>query len=133
MRIENWPLALAAFIESRKDTPFAWGAHDCTLFAADAALAITGVDPAASYRGDYDSEIGAARIIVAAGGFRALVTQNMGAEINPKMAQRGDWVLVEQDGAEALAVCMGVSMVAAGQSGLVTRPMSAAITAWRVV
>jgi len=73
VRKETWPTDLADFIESRKDTPFQWGIHDCTLFAADAALAMTGTDLAASYRGTYDSEIGAARIIVAAGGFQDVV------------------------------------------------------------
>jgi len=132
LRKETWPTDLAVFIESRMNAPFVWGIHDCTLFAADSALAITGVDPAESFRGTYNSQTGAARIIVEHGSFRNLVNTYMGDEINPKMAQRGDWVLVEQDGSEALAVCVGVNMVAAGQSGLVFRPMSDAITAWRI-
>lgn len=132
MRKETWPTDLAAFIESRMNTPFSWGVHDCTLFAADSALAMTGIDPAADFRGTYNSQIGAARIIVEYGSFRNLVNTYMDGEINPKLAQRGDWVLVEQDGAEALAVCAGVNMVAAGLAGLVFRPMSDAITAWRI-
>lgn len=132
MRLDNWPTLLAAFIESRKDIPFSWGVHDCTLFAADSALAITGIDPAAVYRGTYHDEASATAIITAAGGFRELVNLNMGDEINPKLAQRGDWLLIDQDGTPALAVCLGVNLIAAGRDGLVTKPMSDAITAWRV-
>lgn len=132
MRKETWPIDLANFIESRMAVPFQWGVNDCTLFAADSALAITGIDLAVNYRGTYNSQTGAARIIVEAGSLRNLVNQHMSPEINPKLAQRGDWVLVEQDGSEALAVCMGVNMVAAGHDGLVYLPMSLAITAWRI-
>ena len=129
---ENWDILLAEFIESRRCTPFQWGSHDCTMFAVDAALAMTGTDLAVDYRGTYDSEIGAAKIIVKAGGtLRALVNHH-GQEISPRMAQRGDWVLTEQDGSEALAVCVGVKLVAAGRSGLVQHPMSKAIAAWRI-
>lgn len=129
---ENWDTLLAEFIESRRQTPFQWGIHDCTLFAVDAALAMTGFDLAAEYRGTYDSEIGAVRIIAKAGGtLRALVNHH-GQEIPARMAQRGDWVLIEQDGYEALAVCVGVKLIAAGRNGLVQHPMSIAITAWRI-
>jgi hypothetical protein len=132
MRLENWPTLLAAFIESRKDTAFQWGVHDCTLFAADSAMAMTGVDLAAAYRGTYEDIASAEQIIAAAGGFRELVEQNMGAGINPKLAQRGDWVLVETITGPALAVCMGINMIAAGPAGLVSIPMTEAITAWRI-
>jgi len=132
MRKETWPTDLAAFIESRKDTPFQWGVHDCTMFAVDAALAMTGVDRAGAYRGTYDSLESAAMIIAAAGGLLELVTQNMGPEIDPKMAQRGDWVLIDQDGSPALGVCIGVNLIAAGIHGLVSKPMTEAITAWRI-
>jgi len=132
MRLENWPTLLNDFISSRMDTPFKWGVHDCTLFAADCAWAITGTDPAKEYRGTYASETSAARIIVESGGFRELVNQNMGQEINPKLAQRGDWVLIHQGDSLALAVCMGINFVAAGKEGLIFSPMKEAITAWRV-
>lgn len=132
MKKENWDILLADFIESRRQTPFQWGVHDCTLFAVDAALAMTGIDLASDYRGTYNSEIGASRIIAKAGGtLRALVNQH-GQEVPSRMAQRGDWVLIKQDGSEALAVCVGVKLVAAGPNGLVQHPMSKAIAAWRI-
>lgn len=132
MRIESWPEALIDFIESRRNTPFEWGVQDCTLFAADAVLATTGIDLASEYRGAYSSQFGAARIVSDAGGFRTLVSNKLGSEINPKLAQRGDLVLIIQNGSEALAVCIGSEMIAAGYEGLVMKPMSEAVTAWRV-
>lgn len=131
MRRETWDIDLMKFIASRERTPFAWGTHDCTLFAADCAHAMTGVDLAAKYRG-YNDAAGAARIIQGAGSLRQLVTENVGAGVSPRLARRGDWVLVEQDGREALAVCLGASLIAAGSSGLVQLPVSAGVTAWRV-
>ena len=50
-----WRQQLDALIASRMAAPFAWGAHDCCLFAADAVLAQTGEDPAAEFRGTYAS------------------------------------------------------------------------------
>jgi hypothetical protein len=131
VRNQNWDILLAEFITSRHDTPFEWGVHDCTLFAVDAGIEIMGVDLAADYRGRYSDESGAARIIAEAGSLRALVGRHA-AEINPKMAQRGDWVMVEQCGADALAVCIGTRYIAAGVRGLACGPMSDAVAAWRI-
>ena len=55
-RLEQWPKLLAAFIVSRRAMPFEWGKNDCGLFAADAILAMTGVDLAAEIRGTYSTE-----------------------------------------------------------------------------
>ena len=131
MRYDTWPEALFEFVASRQNTPFAWGSHDCVLFAVDCAHAMTGVDYAAPYRG-YDSEFGAGRILVEYGGLRQLATANMGPEIPPTLARRGDWCLIMQDGREALSVCMGLFLLAAGPTGLTLRPTCDAITAWRI-
>ncbi len=51
IRHADWPARLAAYIEAHRSAPFAWGVHDCVLFASGAIAAITGTDPAASFRG----------------------------------------------------------------------------------
>lgn len=61
-------LTLPEFLRVARARPFAWGRHDCALFAADWVLNETGHDPAAAWRGRYRSEAGAARAIEAAGG-----------------------------------------------------------------
>lgn len=98
-RLEGWDLLLSAFLLSRADTPFEWGVNDCALFAADAVLAITGTDIAASYRG-YTTAEEAQDILDAHGGLQGLATTGFGFEPseNPLMAQRGDAVLMMLNG-----------------------------------
>lgn len=48
--------------------PFAWGRADCFLFVAGWAFAVTGVDPAARYRGTYGDVRAARRLIRENGG-----------------------------------------------------------------
>jgi hypothetical protein len=131
MRKETWDIDLMAFIKSRQKAPFQWGSQDCVLFACDCAKAMTGTDLAAKYRG-YTTEEEAVAIIEKAGTLRQLVTNNVGPEISSKFARRGDFVLIEQDGAPALAICVGEMAIAAGKKGLATRRMTDAITAWRI-
>jgi hypothetical protein len=52
-RISNWPSFLHAFVDVRRDVPFAYGTNDCCTFAADAVQLIYGVDPMADLRGTY--------------------------------------------------------------------------------
>jgi hypothetical protein len=132
MRKETWDVDLMNFIKSRETTAFEWGVFDCTLFAADCAKIMTGVDLAEKYRG-YTTEMGAALIMGRAGGLRALVTSGVGPEISPKMARRGDWVLLDESDRYSLGVCMGSILIAVSRyTGIVRRPMSDAVTAWRI-
>jgi len=131
MRKETWSVDLFDFIKSRKNTPFKWGSHDCTLFAADCVKVMTDRDPAKGYR-NYRSKNGAALIVGKQGGLRNFVTFIMGSEILPTMAQRGDIVLLKQNDDLAIGICLGNVISATSKLGLVSVPMSEAITAWRV-
>ena len=93
-RIDNWPRTLNALIEERRAASFAWGAHDCCLFAADGVRATTGADPAADLRGRYRTALGAARLIRRrfAGDIEAIPSALGFAEIPPALARRGDVV-----------------------------------------
>jgi len=62
-RYDDWASRLLALITERRSTPFAWGQHDCALFACDAVKVMTGVDPARGLRGKYRSAMGAARAL----------------------------------------------------------------------
>lgn len=130
-RHDNWPERLADFIETRRDTPFAWGVNDCAGFAFHAVEAITGVDPIASLR-RYKTPLGAARILTREGGMRALVTARLGEPVGAASAQRGDVVLVQIDGRDTLVVCTGDRLAGPGVDGLVLLPLSAGLVAWRV-
>lgn len=65
------------FVAGEIPKPWAWGEVDCTLFPADWVRAVTGVDPAASFRGKYDSELSAHRMLKSAGGFVAAISAEM--------------------------------------------------------
>lgn len=133
MRKETWDIDLMNFIKSRESSLFEWGVNDCVLFAAGCAQAMTGADLSEKYRG-YTTEMGAALIIGRAGGLRELVSSNVGPEISPKIARRGDWVLIEENEIQSLGVCMGSIVIAVSRyHGIVRRPMPEAITAWRIV
>lgn len=129
MRAENWPELLAEFIESRRLTPFVRGVSDCTMFAADAIKAMTGVDPAEQYRGTYSDTKGALRLIQGAGGIANLVPF---APIAVVMAGRGDLVMIETEEGESLAMHLGRVIAAQGIDGIEFIPVSRALAAWRV-
>lgn len=111
--------------------PFEWGRNDCCLFAADAVLAMTGEDPAASLRG-YSSALAAQRLIDEAGGLQALASQALGEPVSQLMAGVGDVVLLTNEGRELLAICNGINAVAPGPDGMVVLDMAAALAAWKI-
>lgn len=132
VKYEDWPQRLNNLILARHAQPFAWGANDCCIFAADVVYALTGVDHAAELRGRYRSAAGAARVLRERGGVQGIATAALGDPISPLMAQRGDVVMVPSEHGEALAVCIGATCVVPGPRGLATVRMSAALAAWRV-
>lgn len=139
MRYEHWEKRLTAVVGQADRVPFAWGRADCALFAADCVWALTQKDPAAAWRGTYEDESGAARIIAAAGGLAGLVEQGLAAigvpvqRVAPSFGQRGDPVLFEGALGPTLGVIYGTGFVARGPRGLVTLPvMVTGAVAWAV-
>jgi len=134
-RFEDWPSRLFALVEARKQTPFAWGSHDCCLFACDAVQAMTGTDPAAPLRG-YESKEEAEALIAEYGTLEDLVADRCRemnfAEQTPAKAQRGDLALFDNAGAPALGVCLGAEVAFPGRDGLVFHPVGNCRRSWRV-
>lgn len=131
-RLPDWQARFAALCEARRTAPFAWGTHDCCLWAADAVQALTGRDFAASYRGRYDDAKGAADLLVHDGGVGAIASAALGAPVPVALAAVGDVVLVQQGGRKALAVCNSSVALAVGPHGLVPVGMESALAAWKV-
>ena len=131
IRHQDWPTRLVEYIEQSRTVPFAYGSHDCCQFAAKAVAALTGENPAAAWH--YTNEIGAARLIVEAGGLEALITTAMGEPIHPSQAGRGDVVLADLELGPTIGVCLGRTCAfATDPVGVVFRPRAAARMAWRV-
>lgn len=131
-RLPDWQSRFAAFASSRRAMPFAWGSNDCSLFAADAVLAITGRDLAADLRGTYDSARGASRILHERGGMRAIATAALGPEVATGFAAVGDVLLMNTPEGEGLAICNGGHAIGAGPHGALVMPLAAAVAAWKV-
>jgi len=138
-RLPDWPTRLAHLLDAAAHRPFVWGTHDCCTLAADAVQALTGQDPMAPLRGRWASERQAAELLRLLGGLQPAVSAALQAEPTlPAMAQRGDVVLLAMGNTQALGVCAGRWVAAAGPGGLAfvdlyarsgdTRPMAA----WRI-
>jgi hypothetical protein len=142
-RLPNWDTQLLpAFVASRRTTPFAWGTNDCSLFAADAVLAITGEDIADAFRGRYTDEASAFGLIKALTGGTDVAhaaaycaTKHGLTEYSyPKLAKRGDLVVLTNAGRVIAGVVHtdGRHIVSVGEKGLLYLPISQAQRAWAV-
>lgn len=142
-RHEDWAeRRLHDFLVERAETAFAWGTHDCALFAADGVLAMTGVDIAADFRGKYSTERGAfAQIRRVCGGSTVEAAaahcarrHNLPQWRFPAMAQRGDLVVVTDAGRliAGLIHLSGRFVVCAGEEGLRQIPLERVVRAWHV-
>lgn len=131
-RLPDWPERLANFIEARRERAFSWGESDCCLFVCDGIETMTGTDPGERWRGLYQSEKGARRVLRDNGGVAGLATMILGPPIPCALAGRGDVVLIDTPTGEALALSVGASIAAQGQSGIEFHPAGAAKAAWKI-
>lgn len=136
-RLSDWPERLDALIAAARDRPFAWGAFDCTLFAADGIAAVTGTDPAAAWRGTYTDETGAGSLLQEQGGLITLADliarNHQWPRVPAARLGRGDVALVRlEDRTAALAVCLGTAFAMPGPCGLVSVARSCARLGWRI-
>lgn len=97
MRHPEWQQRLIAELESWRSAPFVWGQADCCLFTAACCAAQTGIDPAARYRGRYNTRLGARRALANLGSIEQALDAHY-QQIPIDMAQRGDAVLFRQPG-----------------------------------
>lgn len=117
MRPENWPSMLDDYVQAARRTPFAWGTHDCVSWTCGWHALMTGEDVYAPFRGLYDSEQRAFRVMLdndvhgmeQAGRF--LFGEPME---NKRLIARGDIVY----SAGELGICLGGLCAFVQQSGL---------------
>jgi hypothetical protein len=140
-RHPDWSTRLSKFLVDRDQVPFAWQANDCATFSCDAIQAITGVDLAAVYRGTYKTQRGSLRAIRKVCGGSSVedaavhaATQHNLPEINPRMAGRGDWVLLPNGEQRMLGIVAldGKHAVAVADQGLIFVPLTRALRAWKI-
>jgi len=132
-RIDGWADRLTEYIESRAQTPFEWGVHDCCSFTAGAAKAITGEDPTPADC-QYSTALQAGRVVAAIGGVDKIPEAcGLAPLASVRMAQRGDVVYSVDNDVESLGICCGeLSFFAAEAGGVAAKKTLACVTAWRV-
>ena len=142
-RQKHWATrSLHSFLVDNANTKFQWGTWDCALMCADGIEAMTGVDIAADFRGQYHDEASALEAIKTITGgttvedAAAYCSAKHGlVELkHPLMAQRGDLVVLEDSGRviAGLVHLNGRHIVVAGESGLKRIPITSVKRAWRI-
>jgi hypothetical protein len=140
-RLQDWPTRLSLFLQAQAHVPFDYGTNDCCLFVADAVLAMTGHDFAADhFRGKYNSEVGAYRVLKKFGGgsvaamMDKFVALGYFEEVLPAFAGRGDVVLVVIDGVDSLGIVdlTGIHIIATAPTGSVRLPIALATRGWKL-
>ena len=128
MRYEDWPVRMEEAISRHEGKAFRYGRFDCVIFCADVIEAMTGVYPHSfSYRNKAEAEA----IFAEHGSLESIVDTLFERKL-PKAAQRGDLVMVEQDGG-SLGICVGSRVVLpARPEGIARLPMREVIAAWSV-
>lgn len=134
-QLPDWRPRLQAYVATCVSLPFKAGTHDCALFWAGAVAAMTGHDPAVSFRGRYRTLKGGLLALKRAG-FRNHVEAVAGllTEIPPAYARAGDTAVVAGDGeiAEALGIVQGEMIYVLRPDGLGLVPLTSALRAFRL-
>lgn len=130
--------ALLALLMQRRQMPFAWGARDCCLFAADAVHVLVGRDPAIGLRGTYGTAGQAMRLLKSLGGLAGVLESRFGVLLDRAEAADGSVALIDSRrvagtlaGQGALGVVWKGRVVAQGGPGLVGLPLAEARSFWR--
>lgn len=100
VRKSDWRARFAAEVDRIKRTPFAWGSHDCGPgLAGNLVYAVTGVDCAAQWCGEYDDALGAARAMRDAGfdNLADLVASMLPEYEHPSQARIADVAAIKVD------------------------------------
>lgn len=131
-RIEGWEGRLAATVGSWQAVSFVWGKSDCLHFCMACERALCGESRLDGFP-KYKTE---------GGGFRAMkkrgfaaIPDLIDATYERKallLAQRGDWVMIEQDIGPAFGVVTGRRVAAMSESGLIFYPVGEGVLAWWV-
>lgn len=128
-RLPDWRPRLVAYLEDVRCRPFAYGQHDCALFAAGAIQAMTGTDLAADYRGRYNGLEQGLRLV---GTSHLQILRQHFEPIPASFAGVGDIALMGEPGFPALGIFEGEHVLVLRDDGLGRMPRAEVTEAFRV-
>jgi hypothetical protein len=134
MRPSGWDRRLRELIAECRRVPFAWGSHDCVLFAFRNYKAMTGLEH--DHAEVWTSQHDAARLLrVESLAVRA--DRWFGPSVEGwKTARRGDVTMIGSSrafmGQPALAVVLGPSVACPGRDGLAFEKLELSFRTWRI-
>lgn len=138
-RYQDWPSRLQRYLDdAHHGVNFRYGTFDCCLFVADCIHAMTGVDPAEAYRGNYRTRRQAYDLIRERTGKASLlsIVEHMASEhgfyeVSTAYAQRGDLALV---GNSALGIVSlsGTCIMCLTKSNITRVDLKHATKIWRI-
>lgn len=118
-RLPNWRARLTVYVDNVRRRPFAYGQHDCALFAAGALEAISGEDLAQELRGTY-ADLPSGRAAIQRMGYLDAIDMAKAnlSRVPRHSLQVGDLAVVETPEGAALGVVQGGAVFLVGQSGM---------------
>ncbi|TAG28565.1 MAG: hypothetical protein EAZ40_03420 [Rhodobacterales bacterium] len=132
-RLPDWRPRLVAYLASVSSQPFAYGTHDCALFAAGAVDAMTGHAIAAEYRGLYGSLKEGLKLMRREGlADHVALLRHLFEEVPTAFAMVGDIAVIGEVGTPALGIFEGEQILVLREGGLGLMPRAAATLAFRV-
>jgi hypothetical protein len=131
-RFDDWPQRLDRFLRDQSGKEFHYGSFDCCTFASAAVEAMTGVDPAKSYRHRYMNRKEAHAILRQHGGLARMLIAAGFQQIPASEARRGDLAFVRR-GLLGVVTLDGMHVIVIGEQGkLPLVPLAQASCAWRI-
>lgn len=133
MRLDGWQDRFWAAIDVARQSPFQWGEHDCVLFSAKMASAISDRDYVADTRAAFTWTSAAEALHLTRDGLQTLVESVLGPAQPWTILSQGDLVLIRDDeGRESVVVHDGCQLIGVAQYGIQPVPMRCALCGWRV-
>lgn len=134
-RVDDWQTNLTALITERRETPFDFPKWNCLMWAFDGIKAVTDEDYGQAYRGKYQDEMSALRLLRRVDNVKTpqeLLRLKLGTKLKPvAFARHGDIVFLNQSKIDldllvslkafgpVPGICYGQLSYFVGQEGLV--------------
>jgi hypothetical protein len=133
-RRADWMRRLASWLAEATTRQWAYGRHDCALFAAGAVEAMTGADLAAGWRGRYRTLRGGLRVLRQAGfADHVALAESLLPAVHPAQLMPGDLAVLQGPAGRVLGVVQGQSVyVLEGGGRVALRPLSDCIGGLRL-